>query len=68
MEIHAVESLVPELGYSGFKTSLSELKSFKSTGSDQILAKLIQPGGKILRSEIHKLINYIWNKEEFPEK
>jgi hypothetical protein len=32
------------------------------------LAKLIQAGGNILRSDIHKLINSIWNKEEFPEQ
>jgi hypothetical protein len=29
---------------------------------DQILAELIQAGG-----EIHKLINFIWNKEKLPD-
>jgi hypothetical protein len=43
------------------------LRRYKSPGSDQILAELIQLGGEILWSEIHKLINYIWNKEEFPD-
>jgi hypothetical protein len=37
-------------------------------GSDQISAYLIQAGGKKLRSEIHKLINSIWNKEELPNQ
>jgi hypothetical protein len=40
----------------------------KSPGTDQILAELIKAGGKTIRSEIHKLINSIWNTEEFPEQ
>jgi hypothetical protein len=44
------------------------LKRYKSPGSDQIPAELIQAGGEILRSKIHKLINYIWNKEELPDQ
>jgi hypothetical protein len=43
------------------------LKRYKSPGTDQIPAELIQAGGNALRSEIHKLINCIWNKEELPE-
>jgi hypothetical protein len=37
-------------------------------GSDEILAELIQAGGKILLSAIHKLINSVRNKEELPDK
>jgi hypothetical protein len=37
-----------------------KLKMYKSPGVDQVLAELIQAGGEILRSEIHKLI---WNEE-----
>jgi hypothetical protein len=40
----------------------------KSPGINQIPAELIQAGEETLRSEIHKLINYIWNKEEFSEQ
>ena len=29
---------------------------------------MIKAGGRIIRSEIHKLINSIWNKEELPEE
>jgi hypothetical protein len=29
---------------------------------------LIKAGGKAFHSEIHKLINSIWNKEEMPEE
>jgi hypothetical protein len=31
------------------------VKRYKSTGTDQILAKLMQAGGKTICSEIHKL-------------
>jgi hypothetical protein len=44
------------------------LKRHKSPGSDQIPAELIQAGGKIFCSKIHKLINYIWNKEKLPDQ
>jgi hypothetical protein len=29
---------------------------------------MIKAGGTKIRSEIHKLINSIWNKEEMPEE
>jgi hypothetical protein len=29
---------------------------------------MIQAGGKILLSAIHKLINSVWNKEELPDQ
>jgi hypothetical protein len=32
------------------------------------VAELIQAGGEILLSVIHKLINYVWNKEELPDQ
>jgi hypothetical protein len=41
---------------------------YKSPGSEQFLAELIQGGGEILWSGIHKLINCIWNKEELPDQ
>jgi hypothetical protein len=44
------------------------LKRYKSPGIDQIPAELIQAGGEALRYEIHKLINYIWNKEELTQQ
>jgi hypothetical protein len=40
----------------------------KSPGTDQIPAELIITGIKKTRSEIHKLINSIRNKEELPEE
>jgi hypothetical protein len=44
------------------------LKKHNSPGSDQIPAELIQAGGEILLSAIHKLINSVWNKEELPDQ
>jgi hypothetical protein len=44
------------------------LKRYKSPGVDQIPAELIQAAGETLRSEIHKLIKLIWNKEELPHQ
>jgi hypothetical protein len=41
---------------------------YKSPGSDQNPAEQVQAGDKILHSEIHKLINSIWNKEDLPDQ
>jgi hypothetical protein len=44
------------------------LKKYKSPGSGQIPAELIQAGGEMLQSVIHKLINSVWNKEELTDQ
>jgi hypothetical protein len=41
---------------------------YKSPGSDEIPAELIQAGGEILRSKSHEIISSIWNKEELPDQ
>jgi hypothetical protein len=46
--------------------AIEKLKRHKSPGIDQIPAKLIKAGGRTIRSEIHKLINSIWNKDKLP--
>jgi hypothetical protein len=48
--------------------AIAELKKYKSPGSDQIPAELIQAGGKMLQSVILKFINSVWNKEELPDQ
>jgi hypothetical protein len=48
--------------------AIENLKRHKSPGTDQIPAELIKAGGRKNCSEIHKLINSIWNKEELPEQ
>jgi hypothetical protein len=58
-EIHTAEPLVPEPSSSEVETAIENLKRYKSPGTDQIPAELIQAGGNTLRSEIHKLINCI---------
>jgi hypothetical protein len=47
---------------------MAKFKKYRPPSSDQIPAELIQAGGEILLSAIHKLINYVWNKEEFPDQ
>jgi hypothetical protein len=48
--------------------AIVKLKKYKSSGSNQIPAELIQEGGEILPSAIHKFINFVWNKEELPDQ
>jgi hypothetical protein len=64
-EIHAAELLVPEPSTFVVEIATAKLKGYKTPDIDQISAELIQAGGKQLCSKIHKLINAIWNKEEF---
>jgi hypothetical protein len=65
IEVHTVEPLVPDPSLE-VESAIAKLKKYKSPGSDQIPAELIEAGGEILLSEIHKLINSVWNKEELP--
>jgi hypothetical protein len=66
IEVHTVEPLVPGPSHLEVEIATAKLKKYKSPGSDQIPVELIQAGGEILLSEIHKLISSIWNKEELP--
>jgi len=43
-------------------------QNVKAPGVDQILAEVIQAGGNTLTSEIHELINSVWNNEEMPQQ
>jgi len=67
-EIHTAEPLVPEPSASEVELAIDKLKSHKSPGIDQIPAELCKARGRTIRHEIHKLIIYIWNKEELPEE
>jgi hypothetical protein len=68
IEVHTTESLVPGPSRLEVEIAIAKLKMYKSPGSDQIPAELIQAGGEILLSAIHKLINSVWNKEELPDQ
>ena len=67
-EIHTAEPLVPELSAFEFEMTIEKLKRRRSPGLDQIPTELITAGGRTIHSEIHKLINSIWSKEELPEE
>jgi hypothetical protein len=62
-EIHTAEPFLPDPSASEVEVAIGKLKRYKSPGVDHIPAELIQTGGETLRSEIHKLIKLIWNKE-----
>jgi hypothetical protein len=68
MDIHTAEPLVPEPSLVEVEIIIENLKSYKSPGTDQIPAELIKAGGETLCSEIHRLICFIWNKEELPQQ
>jgi hypothetical protein len=50
------------------EVAIAKLRRYKSPGSDHIPAELIQAGGDILHSKIHKQITSIWNKEKLPDQ
>jgi hypothetical protein len=68
MEYITAEPLVSGPSHLEAETAIAKLKKFKSPGSDQIPSKAIQAGSETLLSAIHKLINYIWDKEELPDQ
>jgi uncharacterized protein YaaR (DUF327 family) len=62
--VHMAEPLVPGPSRLKVEIAIAKLKKFKSASSDQV----IQAGGKILLSVIHKLINSVWNKEKLSDQ
>jgi hypothetical protein len=67
-EIHTAGPLLSEPSAFEVEMAVEKLKRHNSAGSGQIPAELIKGGGGSICSEIHKLFNPIWNKEELPEK
>jgi hypothetical protein len=59
----SMDALVPDPCPLEVKIAFAKLIKCKLPCSDQIMAELIQVGGETLLSEIHKLINSIWNKK-----
>jgi hypothetical protein len=53
IEVHMAEPLVPGPSHE-VEIAIAILKKYKSLGSDQIPAELIQSGGEMLLSAIHK--------------
>jgi hypothetical protein len=50
------------------KIGSAKLKSYKSPDADHIPVELIKAGSEILQSKTHKLICFIWNKEQLPQQ
>jgi hypothetical protein len=55
-EIQRTEPFVRQPSISEVEAAIGKLKRYKSPGSDQITAELIQAGEETLHSEIHRLI------------
>jgi hypothetical protein len=68
MDVHTAEPLVPEPSLVEVEIAIGKLKSYKSPDTNQISAELIKAGGETLNSEIHRLICFVWNKEELPQQ
>jgi intergrase/recombinase len=67
-EIQRAEPTVPDTCVFEAEMAIEKLKRYKSENIYQISAELIKAGSSIICSDIHKLINSIWNKEELPEQ
>jgi hypothetical protein len=59
--MHTAGPLVPDPSNFEFELAIANLEMYKLPGSDQIPVELIQGGGEILRFEIYKLADSIWN-------
>jgi hypothetical protein len=64
VEMHTAEPLVPDPNSFEVEIAIAKLKRYKSSGSVQILAELIQAGCEMLHSKIHKPVNSIGNQED----
>jgi hypothetical protein len=60
-ERHTADPLVPEPSAFEAEMAVGKLKRHISPGTDQIPAELFKAEGRTIYSEIHKLINSIWN-------
>jgi hypothetical protein len=66
--MHIINLVVPEPSSFEVEISVERLEGYKSPGTDQIPAELIQAVGNTLRSVIHELTNSVRNKEELPQQ
>jgi hypothetical protein len=68
LNVYRPVMLIPDPSPFEVEIAIKKLKRYKSPGSDQIPAELIQTGGEILHSKIHELIKSIWNRENLPDQ
>jgi hypothetical protein len=67
-DIQTAEPLVPEPSAFEIELAIEKRKRHKSPGVDQIPAELIKVCSRTIHSEIHKRIDFIWNKGKLPEE
>ena len=67
-KIQRAEPTVPDTCVFEVEMAIEKLKRYKSESIHQISAELIKAGSSTICSDIPKLINSIWNKEELPEQ
>jgi hypothetical protein len=63
VQTDTAQPLVTNCSSSEDEIIIKKLKRYKLPGSYQSPAELIHAGGEILCSEIHKFINFTWNKK-----
>jgi hypothetical protein len=68
LDIHSPEPLAPEPIVGEVVMAIEKQKRRTPPGIDRMPTELVKAEGSIFRSEIRKLINSVWNKEELPEK
>jgi len=67
-EIHTAEPLVHEPSSFEIEVAIERPIRQNTPRIDQIPAQFIEPGGRVIPSEMHELLNSIWNLEDLPEE
>lgn len=67
-EYQKAEPHIEKLNLDEVIAAILKLKNWKSSGPDDMAAKLINYGGKEVHKVIYKVCLKIWNKEQMPEK
>jgi len=67
-KMHTSEPLILEHRFFKVEIAIEKIKTCKSPDIPQIPREIIQAGYYTLCSEIRKLINSVWNKEEMPQQ
>jgi hypothetical protein len=62
------QPLVSEPSAYEVEMAIEKFRRHRLSSNDLIPAKLITAGGSKIYSEIHKLINSVWNKKELPDQ
>jgi hypothetical protein len=65
---NTAEPSVPDPSPFDVKIAITRFKNYKSPCSDEIPAEPIHTRSETLHSDIHKLIDSIWSREELPDQ